>query len=314
MNNDEWIDEYGVTYSADKKRLIKGNPNLTEYQIFEGCESVKEYAFAHFTYLTSISIPNSITVIERYAFMSCWELKEVHLVNGIKTIGHDAFSYSKSESFYIPDSVSKLVNPFIGCYNLQKIVCDNPYFQSIGGILFSTDLKTIVAFPAGRKEAEYYIPNGVVTIGKHAFASCKNLKNIHIPDSVKIIEDDAFSMCEFQSIIIPDSVTLIGNGAFSLCKSLACITIGKNVISIGCCNFFLSDYKLSEIYCKNQIPPDTPQSPIPSDILPFTIDNDYYLDDNCLQFVDKTTCKLYVPKGSKEAYQKAWGFENIIEE
>ena len=57
---------------------------------------------------------------------------------------------------------------------------------------------------------------------------------------------------------------------------------------------FISCNSLPEIYCKNQIPPKT--------------------GEYCFESIVKTQCKLYVPKGSNEAYQKAWSFENIIEE
>jgi hypothetical protein len=53
---------------------------------------------------------------------------------------------------------------------------------------------------------------------------------------------------------------------------------------------------LTEIHCKNPTPPS--------------------IDSYCFSNVNKTTCKLYIPKGSYFAYWLSnWGdFENIIEE
>jgi len=318
MNNDEWIDEYGVMYSADKKRLIKGRYDLIEYQVIKGCEIISEKAFSYFPcdsifsengipdgiidfegrhfklcrQLQSIIIPESVTVIEKCAFEGCSKLKEVHLPKGLKAIGYCAFEDTDLEKFYIPDNVSEFKYPFSGCKKLQEIVCDNPYFQSINGVLFSKDLKTLLVYPPAKEDTEYNIPNSVITIGYSAFSSCHNLKKIHIPNSVKIIESEAFSGCDFQNIVIPNSVTTIDEFSFMACINLENITIEKNITSIGRYAFYDCN-KLVEIHCKNQIPPN--------------------IGDSCFEGV--FNCKLYVPLGSKEAYQKAWwDFENIIEE
>ena len=39
------------------------------------------------------------------------------------------------------------------------------------------------------------IPEGVMEIGKGAFADCKNLRKVEIPESVELIMDYAFAGC-----------------------------------------------------------------------------------------------------------------------
>jgi hypothetical protein len=140
MNKDEWIDEYGVIYSADKKRLIRVNDNLTEYQIIEDCEFIENYRFE---------------------------------------------------------------SPFKGCGKLNEIICNNPYFQSINGVLFGKDLKTLVAYPPAKMDIEYYIPDSVTTIGKMAFVSCWNLKRIYMSDGIKILDewDFQYNLCSYDDKI-----------------------------------------------------------------------------------------------------------------
>ncbi|MCI7803681.1 MAG: leucine-rich repeat domain-containing protein, partial [Oscillospiraceae bacterium] len=56
----------------------------------------------------------------------------------------------------------------------------------------------------------------VTSIRYEAFADCKNLTSVTIPDSVTSIRYRAFSGCKYlESITIPDSVTSIGYDAFS---------------------------------------------------------------------------------------------------
>ncbi len=77
------------------------------------------------------------------------------------------------------------------------------------------------------------IPNGVTSIGNHAFYCCR-LKSINIPNSVTSIGDYAFSDCRsLTSINIPNSVTSIGYYTFSKCISLTSINIPNGVTSIG---------------------------------------------------------------------------------
>lgn len=88
-------------------------------------------------------------------------------------------------------------------------------------------------------DTEVYIPvehNGyvVTNIGENAFAQCKNITSITIPNSVTNIGDYAFQECwKLTSIEIPDSVTSIGKGAFQRCTSLTRIALPNGLTSIG---------------------------------------------------------------------------------
>ena len=78
------------------------------------------------------------------------------------------------------------------------------------------------------------IPDGITSIGYGAFSGCESLRSLVISDSVSSIGDCAFEGCKsLCSLVIPDSVTSIGEGAFYDCKSLISIVIPDSVTSIG---------------------------------------------------------------------------------
>ena len=219
-----FIDEWGVKYSKDVRKLLKAPKELRRgYSVKEGTRIICNHAFADCS-LSNIAIPDSVTDIGDYAFEYCCSLSNMVIPNSVTSIGDYAFYGCRSLSnIVIPDSVTKIGDyTFSVCSSLSKIVIPNSVTK-IGDYAFSdcSSLSKIV------------IPNSVTDIGDYAFAHC-SLSNIAIPDSVTAIGYGAFSGCRSLSkIVIPDSVTKIGDYAFSVCSSLSNIAIPDSVTDIG---------------------------------------------------------------------------------
>jgi len=70
------------------------------------------------------------------------------------------------------------------------------------------------------------IGDGVTGIRPGAFASCVNMREIILPESVKIIGNGAFNFCNaLEKITIPSGVTEIEQDAFLSCQNLKRVTI-----------------------------------------------------------------------------------------
>ena len=165
------------------------------------------------------------------------------LPKGVTKIREEAFSYCESlTSITIPATVTEFGKDiFEWCESLTSInvSLDNRNFKSVEGILYSKDQKTLLYYPAGKKEEKFSIPDFVTKIGDSAFEDCLSLTSINIPDSVTIIGECAFCNCHsLTSINIPDSVTKIGDQAFRGCKSLTNLNIPDSFIEIGDYAFF----------------------------------------------------------------------------
>ncbi len=97
--------------------------------------------------------------------------------------------------------------------------------------LFASGSFREINYDNGVKNLELF---GVTKIVKNAFANCKSLVSVALPDSVTEIGESAFYECtSLESVNIPSGITEIGGCAFFCCKSLESVEIPKNVTEIG---------------------------------------------------------------------------------
>ena len=206
-----FIDEWGVKYSKDGRKLLEAPKELRGgYSVKEGTRIICNKAFSTCTSLTSIVIPNSVVSIGDGAFSGCLLLEYISIPKSVICLNGNPFSDWNG-----------------------KLECLSPNFIYADDVLFNKDKSEIVSFRNQNIES-YIIPDSVISIGDGAFYSCSSLSNIVIPNSVTDIGNSAFSFCRsLTNIVIPNSVTAIGDSAFSDCRSLTNIVIPDSVTAIG---------------------------------------------------------------------------------
>lgn len=121
------------------------------------------------------------TEIEGYEVTGCYE--DLTVVNipayindkPIVSIKQGAFSNQKSiKEILIPSTIETSINgAFNGCNNVEKLTTPDPYFSR----MFSKSLKYL------------YLSNDCSKIDTKDFAGCDSLLEVHIPTSVKTIDD-----------------------------------------------------------------------------------------------------------------------------
>ena len=293
--------------------------------------SIGSASFNNCKFLTSLNIPASVTNIGLNAFGACNALINVDSTNpNYSSIDGILFDKnqtniihcptSKTGNYTIPSSVNSImIFAFESCEKLSGITIpmtvtsveelafttcsasinvdvNNPNFSGIDGVLFNKEQTKLIHCPIS-KTGSYIIPSSVVSIERYAFEHC-GLENITITSSTIFIGDYAFLQClALKTVTIPSSVTSIGYSAFCYCKSLLDLTIPLSVARIEM-DAFNECVNLRSIHC-NTISP-----------INFTSNMTVFRN------VNKSTCTLYVPYGSKDAYLSAnqWKyFTNIIE-
>ena len=148
--------------------------------------------------ITSLTIPNSVTIIGRFAFDNN-KISSLKMSTGIKQIRGQAFGNNQ------------LTN--LDLSNATKLTMINEdAFQNNQ----LTNLK---------------LPNSLITIGRSAFDNNK-LTNVIIPNNVTDIGNWSFRENQLTSITIPNSVTTIGDSSFYNNPNLTLIEIDKTENSI----------------------------------------------------------------------------------
>ena len=219
----------------------------------------------------------------RFSPWSTSDVKRIIIGNRVTTIGQAAFSGCRSlTSVTIPNSVTTIGEyAFSNCSSLTSVTIPNSV-KTISDNTFS-DCSSLTSVT---------IPNSVTTIGDWAFRGCSSLTSINIPNSVTTINDDAFTDCSsLTSVTIPNSVTTIGSEAFSGCTNLQKVHIGDSVKAIG-------EYAFNKCTSITQISSEA--------VVPPTCEL------NVFAYVNKSECKLIVPKNSLDAYKQADQWKDFL--
>lgn len=276
-NNPNYSSIDGVLFNKNQTQIIQCPISKTgDYTIPSSVTSIAERAFTNCAKLTTITIPSSVKSIGSLAFNECVGLTNVNISSSVTTIGEMAFW---------------------GCNLLDEIYIPSSV-TSIGNAAFSSSKALINVDAANSK---YSSIDGVLFNKAqaeliHCPTSIKD--EFIIPSTVSSISSGAFSNCHgLTSMDIPSSVISIGSTAFSNCYNLKSLIIPSSVVSIGS-QAFWGCAKLESIYSYN--------------IFPLNFDN----SSNVFNEVNKKSCTLYVPFGSKTLYGNSiqWkDFKKIVE-
>ena len=220
-DNEYYASVDGVLYDKSLNRLINvpADKHMDSFKIPDGVEVIGELSI-RCQDIKEIVIPNTVTKIESYSIYTNG-LTKLTIPGSVKTLEDDAIYYCNDlESIKIEEGNLKEISTMAinTCYNLNRIELPSN-ITSIGffydcnalneiiiseknknycvedGVVLNKVQTKIVLYPRGSEKTSYTVPEGVTVIGENSFYGAKNLTDIYMPDSVKVIEPFAFAYC-----------------------------------------------------------------------------------------------------------------------
>ena len=308
---------YGITTIGDA--AFWGRWWMQKMIIPQTVTTIEGYAFAFCISLHSIYLPASVSAIGEGAFTECGALTSVTVERKIPVeIAENVFTNRANATLYVPAGymaayqVSDYWKEFKEMSEIEviefadanvKALCLANWDANNDGELSMAEAATVTDLGQVFRdndeittfnELQYF--TGLTSIGYEAFRACDNLISVIIPNGVTSIEGLAFKDCpSLTTITIPNSVTNIGVLAISWC-SLPSITIPNSVTTIG--EYAFQGCEATSV----TVGWETPVALTESSDFP--------------EFINRDNATLFVPVGSKAAYEAAdcWKeFKEIVE-
>ena len=153
--------------------------------------------------LTSISLPSTLEEIEQGGFSDCSQLTQITLPESLKKIGGFAFqSCDNIKEITIPASVREIGQDAFTLSGIEKLV-----------------IKDLAAWCGVKK------PGGFISSNTKVFLNDEEIKDLVIPDGVKIIEPNTFNgFKSIETVTVPAGVDSIGKNAFLGCTDITKVT------------------------------------------------------------------------------------------
>ena len=222
--------------ALEQKKLPDGWRNNILEMILEGKTWVQGNGFTKCPNIISVTF-NNASIMHWNIFSECINLKRVVYTNNRGEISHQAFRKCLSlETVILPPSIKRIrPHAFYYCVNLKDILTYNG--EGLPPRPFSAchNLKYIdsFAFQHCHSLETIELPENIREIGQNAFSICAGsneigLRSIRLSTGLYSIPQQCFwkSSC-LQVCELPESIKLIKASAFDACKQLQYIDCSK---------------------------------------------------------------------------------------
>jgi len=268
----------GITVASLTSSTSTQTP--VEIKFGDCCKVISTGACSGWTYLTSVTISDSVTGLSgNYQFRDCKRVKEFKVGNGLKSIGATQFAinlgkvYSaQSASNWVDVDLSRTTNLTIGggsafAYAYINNLKFGSGVQINGTSCFQNAHINSIKFngsgsisSGSNTNGKFYMATigsidfgSVTSIGNYAFAITSGFRSVSIPSSVTSMGNYVFvGASDITEVTLDYSGSDVGSGIFSGVGSLRKVTFGSHPTKIGN-SMFSNCTSLSAVTIPNNI-------------------------------------------------------------
>lgn len=230
----------GVLYDKEQKFLLSAPTvcTVTELNIPNTVEIINDYAFYKHTEIKSINFSDSLVKVGSYAFYGDVNLETMNFKDGLKEIGAYAFygANSKLQSIILPDTTESIGDYAFYGYTAAKTIHIGNNVENIGtNAFYNCKVASVIELSERLK-----------SIGTRAFYGCSAVENITLPQGLESIGDYAFYNCyKLKAIEMPDTITTIGTYCFYNARSLGSLKLSNSLETLPKYAFAYLNYSYS---------------------------------------------------------------------
>ena len=119
-------------HDIDQVRALRPYKSIKSVTIPDSIEIIDRWAFRSMLTLHSVSLPNTIKEIRLEAFSGCCNLTSINFPDSLQIIGHMAFARTGMENVILPEKCRLDGNPFKYC-KADTVSIGNKLFKKISG-------------------------------------------------------------------------------------------------------------------------------------------------------------------------------------
>ena len=232
-------DEYDDDYTG----VVNIPASVTYNEVTYPVTTIADIAFAFNTGLTSVNIPNGVTLLGSSTFYGCTSLSSFNVPKSLTYIGQMLFyDCHNLTSIEVAEG-----NPVYDSRNNCNAIIETATNKLVAGCKTSTVPNTVTSIGDyafyGSGLSAISIPSSVISIPTTAFQYCPNLISIEVAEGNTVYDsrNNCNAIVETASNILvigcktstfPNTVTEIGANAFYGCSGLTSIYIGGGVKTI----------------------------------------------------------------------------------